>query len=520
VQRLSPPRFLSPPPTRETSFRVVLALTLGLALVFLLRNLEEARILDPSLLHSLMTQGGTLALAPYRLDALPRPLLMDPALEFGLMGYLVVLMMLPAKLLLGAVFTPTGVALTRSFVAFMNLAGGPLLYLLGRRRGLPPGTSLLVAMLYLGNPFLLDKVSWDILGCQGTFLIAAGLALASSRPWLAFPAWLLAAGGHPVSTFGATLWALREVHARRGDPVAARRPYLVAAGVLALLSLLFFLDLFLPPLLDRYSGFSLTFALKVGGPGPLQALPTHLLSLLGFLASFGFLPLAAPGWLLPAIPDGLYYLVLGTNHGSLPGTTGLLALASVEGMRRLQDAMSRPGARARLRWLAPSGDLRPMAAAVAGMLLLAANLHGDPRNHLRRLLHPPRWDGAWVPEAEALARSLPETPDLCVVQVPLLPLVQGRCAQEQPFGSWAERMPWERRRAFFLFHVDLFDADRFVSRWTPDHEALRQELCGRYRKGLLAVHRAVGGALFVGPPADPGTAPTRHPQMDWLCRFQ
>ncbi|HOU54817.1 MAG TPA: hypothetical protein PLQ97_12890 [Myxococcota bacterium] len=508
-------------PVRESPFRVILGVALGLSVAFLLRNLEEARTLDPSLLHSLLTQGGPLAMTPYRLESFPRPLLMDPTLEFGLIGYLVVLMMAPAKWMLGTAFSPLGIALTRSFVAMMNLAGGPVLYLLARRRAIGPGTSLLLAGLYLGNPFLLDKVSWDIVGCQGTFLIAAGLALASSRPRLAIPAWLLAAGGHPVTTFGTTLWALWEARRRwRNRPGSDPGPFCIGAGLLVVLSILFFLDLFLPPLVDRYSGFSLTFAVKVGGPGPLEALPGNLASLVGILASFAFLPLAAPGWLLPAMPDGLYYLVLGPNHGSLPGTAGWLALASVAGLGRIQPWMARREWPHWTRWVVPSGDLRPMVAAVAGMLLLVANLHGDPRNQVRRLFHPPQWDGAWVPEVEALVRSIPNDPELCVVQVPLLPLAQGRCHRVVPFDAWADLMPWDRRQARFLFHVDLFDPDRFKSRWTRDHEALREDLCRLYRGGMLAVHRAAGGALFAGPPDSGGGAPPRHPQMEWLCRFQ
>lgn len=509
-------------PLRETPFRVVLAATLGLSVVFLLRNLEEARTLDPSLLHSLLTQNGARSLIlPYRMDSIPGALLMNPDLEFGLFGYLVFFMMVPARLVLGTAFTPLGVAITRSVVATLNLAGAPLLYLLARRRGPGPGTALLLALLYLGNPFLLDKVSWDITGCQGTFLIAASLALASSRPRWAIPAWILAAGGHPVTTFGTTLWALLEARRRyqtevRADP----RPFVLGAGLLMVLSLLFFLDLFLPPLVDRYTVVSLSFAVKAQGPGLLSRLPEHLASLLGILASFALLPLAAPNWLMLAGADGLYYLVLGPDHGSLPGTMGFLALASVEGARRIQAFRTRTTPGPFTRRIAPSGDLRPMGAAVAGMLLLLANLHGDSRNQIRRLVHPPRWDGAWVPEAAALARTIPDTLDLCIVQVPLLPLVEGHCLKPRPFEDWPNQMPWERRQAAFLFHVDLFHPDRFVSPWTVDHEALRREICQEYREGRLAVIRAVGGAVWAGPSEDGARqAPRRHPQMEWLCRF-
>ena len=483
---------------------VVISATIGVFLVFLVENLREARIFTPDLVHSLVSQVIDSPLIWMRIQGMTLDGLISPFTEFMMMGYSALgLWDLVGLLMSGASRVDALLALRLATVG-LNLAGAPLLYLAARRAGLRAWPAAFVAALYLFNPVLSWRISWDLCGWQGTMLIGAYLCLQRRRYWAACVLWFIAAGGHPLATWGVTLWCAVEwrvgVNAGRESRVLRAATCWFAAHALALFTVMFVL----PQLSATFSGH--TRASMLADPTRIRGIPAHALQILFFLGCFWFLPLKRARWFLFMVADGLYYLFTGIDHGLNPSTVGMLSIATLEGSARVMPAWERLPAPAR----AALGSL--MALAV-----LAVSGGWTDRNQLRRFVAGQAWDGDWIADVRALADQTPGPPSVCVVQPPLYPIMEEACGLTVPWHDpTVGLLPAGARRVYAL-HLGLFDERRYASRLNAQDRERAAELCRRVRGGELRVLAEVSDALLLG--ARGGEAVTPSGALDRLCEL-
>jgi hypothetical protein len=509
-----------PDPSHVRAFVLVLVLTAAVFVVFWIENVWEARHLTPDFVHSIVSQVLRSSLAELRFDAISQGGLLSPRAEFTIMGYSVVALWEIVGLLTASWSQVDAMVALRQATVALNLAGAPLLFLAARRAGMRAWPAALVALLYLFNPALLWRISWDLCGWQGTMLIGAYLCLQRGRHGAAWLLWIIAAGGHPFATWGVTLWCafewLLSVRAGRESRTLRIATLWFVAHAGALFFMIFILPLF---------GSSFSGEIRAGMVSTLAQgdfLVRHALQILWLLGTFWLLPLRRLRWSVFMIADVLYYLVAGIDHGLIPSTVGMLSIATLEGCcwpRRVPSTPSAgPGVTPRLtrRWLAAPAPIRGGAMALAVGLVLATNLAWHERNHLRRFALGRSWDGDWIADARALATKAPRGLEVCVVQAPLFPILDGACGLALPWHDPAAARLSEDARPVFALHVGLLDAQRYRSRFQRQDERLMEDLCRRARQGELEIIAEAGGALLLGPAAGDGAGSASRRLRD-LC---
>ncbi len=523
----TPPRPAPDPGARAGAWVVALS-TLTAFAVYLVASAQEAAALTPEFTRTLLTQIGIAPVPTAFREAIGIDSPLGALGEFLVSAY----SLMPLYGLAALFDNPAGVPAVlavRAACQALNLAGAPLLYAAARRSGLRDRASTLVALAYLLSPFLADKIGWDVIGYMGTPLIGAWWALQAGRPGLAVVAWLVAAGGHPFCLWGIAFWAVAEwIHAERsGRPSTALR---LAALWFPLQAALNVANIFLMPVLAPHSMAGYMRQHVSGERFRLDAMGGHLLALAGFLAGFLFLPLARARWLLVAFADLLYYAGTGLQHGLVPATTGLMALASVEALLDGQAGVGAKGAKGPFRRLA-AWVARQAARPVAGrglcaglaVALLGANLLFPQGNAYHEAVRGMDWDAGWIAGVRDVAARVPPDTEQCLVQPYAFAAVDGHCPRVLPW-SWPETAevvdPGMARTAFVL-SVDLWDRSRHPLRTMLARRDIevRGMLCEGLDDGVLRVAAVSGNACLLlpswgdpppGTPTCPGLCPAPH----------
>lgn len=496
-----PPEIVPDPTHRRWAWLVGLATLVALA-AFVHGHATEARLLTPEYTRSILTQVGFSSVAQATAGQIRGENPLGVEVEFATQAYAVYALYLATFLFDNPGSVPS-VLLLKILVAVLNLMGAPLLFAGARRAGLRARPAAFVALAYLLSPLMTWKISWDIIGFSGSMLAAAYLAFQARRTGLAVLALFVAAGSHPFALWAVTWWTL--VEWRSSAPEGrARRILRVAFAGFALQSAWAVFVLFVAPHLWSGSLAGYMEGHVAEGRFFASRFPLHLALVAGLLVSFLGLPLVRARWLWLVAADGLYYLGTGTNHGLVPSTTGLLAIASIEALRSVQVGAVPASLR---RMLAPR---RVTVAAGLTCLagLAAVDVFGSQEHQYRHGLFPPDWDGAWIADAEGLAARVPAGVDLCLVQPVVFPVFDERCPRVLPW-TWPEsgaRVEPDAGAYAVVVHGGLYDVARYPRRILPQEadEAVRDELCAHLAAGSWHVGQVVGSACLLRPGARSG----------------
>lgn len=464
---------------------LVAASVVALALVVFTR---EAARLSPAL-AKILVQQLQVALGDGHLFAHPGdPLPLPRALQMLWLGPATTaeaLFTLALRRLTGTVAALTA---QRAFQVALFETGAPLLLVAARRRGLPRGEAMALALLYALQPVVLTKLAWD------TVLPAAPLVILAYLGWLQrrfghFAAGLLlAAATHPFAFAGAallTVWLGRgETDPRARRALGRTRVALLALGTVTVSGVV------LPGLLWPH-GPTLAGALTHGRTlvGLVREPAGRLLGILGTnAAAIGLLVLAAGGGLLRR-PGMIWVVALdlgyalfsyqGLDHGLVGATFGLLVVLCVEA------AATRPGPG--VRWLLGAGALAVAVGwGVAGPRSLLAQL-GNPAP-------PPAL-------AELTAAPLPALAGPCAVEATLVPYVLDRCPGARAYGDGAQGDRQARPPpAFVVLSPARLTAP--AAAWPRGYQELRRldrdrRALGRIRAAIAAGH--LGLVRVAGP---------------------
>jgi hypothetical protein len=312
-----------------------------------------------------------------------------------------------------------------------NLAGVPVLYALGVRRGLSPALALLPAVAYALCYPMLEKAAWDLLWPGATLVFLAAYGATSGRRALFWISIFLALGTHPLSAapIAAWVWGCRVAPRRWHCAFIPSRAGVALVTVALVERVAFAAWVFAGP---RFGSWISLEAARISSFRDIPiaeyaAWTANNASWIVLLfATFGFLSLRSRSYAPLVIADVLYYVTgrigkrSSIDHGELPVTMGLLALAAVDAL-----AAKDPGER------------RPYVAWVAAGIALGwlAGL-SSPHSRIDALLPPPQPLTARAPLVHEAIASVPEGV-ACATHSSFAPLLETRCR----VTSFAARFP-------------------------------------------------------------------------------
>ena len=427
----------------------------------------------------------------------------------------------------------TQVAASRYSCLLLSYLAGLALFFAARRVGLTSWPAAVLACLLMLSPFVGGFLATDRAGVGGLFIVLAYWALQSGRRGWGVVALFLVGGTYPLALPAVVVWSVVEWRQAVGERKRGSLFKYASLGFAVQLVLAFLL------LAGWLLADSQGSTPSESGGFPLLGILVNAVGLLLLFASYGFLPLLRSRWLVLLIPDFAYYLLAGMHHGIISFTSGVLAIAAVEGMTVVQ----RGEARGRLqrglaKLLRPKNEERghrrfsgPTAFASVLVALVVVNALTGSANVFSRLLTPLRWDAAWKEDVERLREDIPERTEVCIVQRTLLALFQGHCQHTYvmeecaPFygaevrvgaGSVEPRdCQLGRPGTVLALQTDLFDETKYEHRAVmPDPQAALRTTRALVDSGVVsAVARQGGAYLFAPTPSDRSGLPVEWPPL-------
>lgn len=354
-----------------------------------------------------------------------------------------------------------GMAIAAGTMAAVGLLGGAVLLELGLARGLRPGLAVLPALAFTLNVFLMDRYARDFIGSGIGYLLGAW-ALHGNRQ-LAW-AWCLPliAGAHPLAGVGALVWVGLWYRTR---PQESR----ISAGLLlpiGLAAAMFATSVVTGLVLSRYAAAQFMRSAASGMQQPtvialLEQALIHCLSALTkvliLFGTFGLLPFFSRSWLWLCAVDILYFVVRGgPDHGVLPCTVAVLALATLDAMTAVPSGpVLAPNVGPRSS--APSRRTRVIMLVVGAVVV---SLFEASRNDSVQLAIPSGADG----EVGAVTSMIDEIQPLprrrCQANSQFAPVLDSRCDAT----TFAVRFPFDLMDGHFheSADTDLHDPDFYL----------------------------------------------------------